>query len=63
MIAIKRETLCFFSRLNLLKKEKKKSAVIKKKKGGRGGEEKNSKDFVFFSADFMIYLSSFLKHL
>lgn len=63
MIAIKRETLCFFSRLNLLKRKKKKSAVIKKKKGGRGGEEKNSKDFVFFSADFMIYLSSFLKHL
>lgn len=43
MIAIKRETLCFFSRLNLLKKEKKKSAVIKKKKGGGEGRKKIQK--------------------
>lgn len=53
----------FLFTFEFIKKKKKKSAVIKKKKGGRGGEEKNSKDFVFFSADFMIYLSSFLKHL
>lgn len=49
MIAIKRETLCFFSRLNLLKKEKKKkSAVIKKKKGGGEGRKKIQKISSFF---------------